>query len=333
MDSFRDRPVRVAAKTLRTEQLNSRDNREFFYYLIFTTMKYQNLLHTIGNTPMIQLFRFLRNKNVNLFAKLEGQNPGGSVKDRVALYLIEQAEKRGELSRGKTIIEATSGNMGIALALVSAQKGYNLKIFMSEGMSNERKIMLRALGAELILTDKSVGTKGAIEQASTLAKSNPDKYWFANQFNNPDNIEAHYHGTAKEILNEVKNIDILIAGIGTSGTLLGISKRFREESPHTKIIAVVPPKGYQIQGIQNPKEDYQGSIFDENLIDEMFHVSVEDAYKTSKLAAQIEGLFVGMSSGASLFAAEKISENLIKANIVVLIPDRGEKYLSTQLFL
>ncbi len=292
----------------------------------------KNLLQTIGNTPLIKLDKILSNKNVNLFAKLEGQNPGGSIKDRAALYMIEQAEKRGELKPGKIILEATSGNMGIALTMIGAQKGYEVHILMSEGMSEERKIMLRALGAKLILTDKTLGTEGAIAKAKELVKKSPFLYWFSNQFNNQDNVQAHYHGTASEILQEVPNIDYLIAGIGTSGTIIGIANRFKKDSPKTKIIGVLPPAGYKIQGIQNPKKDFSGDIYKNNLIDEYRQVSKEDAFTMARKVATQEGLFVGMSSGAALIAASQTSQSLKAGNMVVIIPDRGEKYLSTELF-
>ena len=281
---------------------------------------------------MIKLEKILGNNNVNLFVKLEGQNPGGSIKDRVALYMIEQAEKRGELKPGKIILEATSGNMGIALAMIGAQKGYEVHIVMSEGMSEERKTMLRALGARLILTDKKKGTEGAITKANELVKSSPLLYWFSNQFNNQDNVQSHYHGIAPEILREVPNVDYLIAGVGTSGTIMGITNRFRNDSPETKIIGVLPPAGYKIQGLQNPQKDFSGDIYESSLVDEHFHVSKEDAFAMTRRIAKEEGLFVGMSSGAALFAASQISRTLRVVNIVVIIPDRGEKYLSTELF-
>lgn len=292
----------------------------------------KNLLQTIGNTPMIRLERILNNKNINLFAKLEGQNPGGSIKDRAALYMIEQAEKRGELKQGKIILEATSGNMGIALAMIGAQKGYEVHIVMSEGMSEERKTMLQALGATLILTDKKLGTEGAIAKAKELVKNSPLLYWFSNQFNNQDNVLAHYYGIAQEISREVPNIDYLIAGVGTSGTIIGIANRFKKDSPKTKIIEVFPPAGYKIQGLQNPQKDFIGNIYKDNLIDEHFHVSKEDAFAMARKVAKEEGLFVGMSSGAALFAASQTGGSLKAGNIVVIIPDRGEKYLSTELF-
>ncbi|OGJ45916.1 hypothetical protein A2272_04015 [Candidatus Peregrinibacteria bacterium RIFOXYA12_FULL_33_12] len=292
----------------------------------------KNLLQTIGNTPMIKLEKILNNKNLNLFAKLEGQNPGGSIKDRAALYMIEQAEKRGELKQGKIILEATSGNMGIALAMIGAQKGYEVHIIMSEGMSQERKTMLKALGTKLILTDKTLGTEGAIAKARELVKSSPLLYWFSNQFNNQDNVQAHYHGIAPEILRDIPNIDYLIAGVGTSGTIIGIANRFKKDSPKTKIIGVFPPAGYKIQGLQNPQQDFSGDIYNDSLIDEHFNVSKEDAFIMTRKVATQKGLFVGMSSGAALFAASQIGVSLKVGNIVVIIPDRGEKYLSTELF-
>lgn len=271
-------------------------------------------------------------KEVNIFAKLEGQNPGGSIKDRAALYMIEQAEQRGELDKNKIIIEATSGNMGISLAMVGAQKGYKVKIVMSEAMSKERKTMLRALGAELILTDKNLGTKGAIDKVKELIKEQPRLYWFADQFNNQDNVLAHYYGIASEILKEVKPIDVFVAGVGTGGTIMGIAKKFKEDSPMTKIFSVVPPSGYLIQGIQDPQKDFIGNIYNQDLVDENFYVSAEDSFEMAKIIAKTEGLFGGMSSGAILYAAKKIAESMDSGNIVVIIPDRGEKYLSTDLF-
>lgn len=282
---------------------------------------------------MIKLDKILDNKNVNLFAKLEGQNPGGSIKDRVALYMIEQAEKRGNLKPGKIVLEATSGNMGISLVMIGAQKGYKVHIVMSEGMSEERKIMLRALGAKLILTEKKLGTKGAIAKAREIVKNSPTKYWFSNQFNNQDNVEAHYHGIASEILREVPHVDYLVAGVGTSGTIIGIANKFKKDSPNTKITAVIPPAGYQIQGIQNPQKDFYGSIYKDSLVDKYLHVSKEGAFAMTRKVAKKEGLFLGMSSGAALFAANEISKSLKNGNVVVIIPDRGEKYLSTELFI
>jgi cysteine synthase len=295
-------------------------------------MKKNNLIQTIGNTPLIQLEKILKNKNVSLFAKLEGQNPGGSIKDRVALYMIKQAEKRKELNKNKIILEATSGNMGISLAMIGAQKNYQVEIVMSEGVSEERKIMLRALGAKLHLTQKELGTHGAIQKAQKMKKQFSKKYWFVDQFNNPDNPKAHYFGIAPELFKETNTIDYLILGVGTSGTAMGVATYFKKHSPKTQIIEVSPTSGYQIQGLQNQEKDFSGLIYKKDMIVEKTIVDPQDAYHMSRNVAKSEGLFVGMSAGASLYVAQKISRHLKKGTIVILVPDRGEKYLSTSLF-
>ena len=295
-------------------------------------MRKENLLKAIGDTPMIELKKIIGNRNVHLFAKLEGQNPGGSIKDRMALYMIQKAEERGNLRKGKIILEATSGNTGIAFSMIGAYKGYKVQIIMSEAMSEERKLMIKSFGAELILTDKSLGTNGAIQKAHQLVKDNPNSYWFVDQFNNPDNVNSHYYGIAPEILSEVSDIDYLFAGTGTSGTIMGIGKRFKEDSPKTKIVGIYPPEGYKIQGLQNPDKDFIGAIYDKDFVDERVDLSQEDAFIMARKIAREEGLFVGMSSGAALFAAVQKSKLLDSGNLVVVIPDRGEKYLSTNLF-
>jgi cysteine synthase B len=295
-------------------------------------MKNTHLLQIIGNTPLIKLEKILQNENVNLFAKLEGQNPSGSIKDRVALYMILQAEKRKELKKNQTILEATSGNMGISLAMIGAQKGYQVEIVMSEGMSEERKVMLRAFGAKLHLTPKELGTHGAIQKAQELKKQNPQKYWFANQFNNPDNPKAHYFGIAPELHRQIKKIDYLILGVGTSGTAMGIAKFFKKYSPKTKILEVSPTSGYEIQGLQNQEKDFSGLIYKNDAIIEKNIVNPQDAYQMSRDVSKKEGLFVGMSTGANLYVAQKISKKIKRGTIVLLVPDRGEKYLSTSLF-
>lgn len=292
----------------------------------------KDLMQIIGNTPLIMLEKIQVNKKVNIFAKLEGQNPGGSIKDRAALYMVEQAEKRGELKRGKIILEATSGNMGIALAMIGAFKGYEVHIVMFENASEERKAMLKAFGAKLTLTNRNNGTKGAISKAKELVKNSPQLYWFSNQFNNKDNARAHYYGVASELLREARDIDYLISGIGTSGTIIGIANRFKKDSPGTKIIGVIPPPGYKIQGIQNPQKDFYGEIYEENLINKLLQISEKKAFEMSRKIAKEEGLFVGMSSGAALYAAVKTAEKINAGNIVVMLPDRGEKYLSANLY-
>jgi len=295
-------------------------------------MLYQNILETIGHTPTIKLQNICPNKNVNLYMKLEGQNPSGSIKDRFALYTIEKAEKEGNLTKEKIILEATSGNMGISTAFIGAVKGYKVSIIMSEAMSDERKMLLKSFGAELILTDPSKGTLGAIEKAKELITKNSKKYWFIDQFNNKDNIQSHYEFTSKDILNDVPDIDTIILGIGTGGTIMGIAKRFKEFSPNTKIVAVIPPKGYKIQGIQNPENDFSGNILNSNIIDKRIEISVEEAYEMSRQLAKKEGIFGGMSTGAMVLGALEIAKNNPNGNIFMISPDRGEKYLSTKLF-
>ncbi len=296
------------------------------------TTSYTGLLQTIGNTPMVKLQNSSPNRKSSIFAKLEGENPTGSIKDRPALYMVNRAEEWGVLKKGKTILEATSGNMGIALAMVGAQKGYRVRIVMSEGVSRERRTMLRSYGAEVILTGERDGTLGAIQQAREYIKENPESYWFADQFNNVDNTLAHYSDIAPEILGQVDDIDYLVAGIGTAGTIMGIAYRFKQESPRTKIIGVAPTGGYGIQGLQNPRKDFSGDIYNRDFLYQQVSVSEEEAFSTARELAEKEGIFAGMSSGAALFAAKNIAERIDSGKIVVIIPDRGEKYLSTGLF-
>ncbi|MBU1019284.1 MAG: PLP-dependent cysteine synthase family protein [Patescibacteria group bacterium] len=291
-------------------------------------MIYPNILKTIGNTPLIRINNLIENPKVTLLAKLEGTNPTGSVKDRPAHYITSKAERKGILTKEKTILEATSGNMGIALAAIGAQKGYKVVIVMSEVATPERRKILKSLGAELILTPTATGTTGAFQKAKEIYEKHPEKYFLVDQFNNPWNVEAHFHGAAKEILEEVKNIDVMIVASGTSGTLMGTAKRFRKNSPQTKIIGAFPEKGFQIPGLQNPHKDFIGKFFQEKLIDDYFIITEEESTKMVKKAAKKEGLFLGPSSGTALAAAAKIKEGLV----VTILPDRGDKYLSTGIF-
>ncbi len=293
-------------------------------------MIYNNILELIGRTPIIKL----RNKNpqVNLYAKFEGNNPGGSIKDRAALNMIKQAEQKGYLNKNKIILEASSGNMGIALSMIGAYKGYRVKIIMSNGTSIERRKIIKSFGADLVLTDSSLGTKGALNFALNLVKKYPNKYWFADQFNNLDNMQAHYTFTAEEILKDLEKIDYFVAGIGTGGTMVGIAKRLKEKNSYMKVIGILPPAGYQIQGIQNIKKDFFGKIYNSNLIDNFLKVSKKEAFQIVRDVAKSDGLFLGMSSGANIFGAFKLSKTIKKGNILTILPDRGEKYLSSGLF-
>lgn len=293
-----------------------------------------SILNQIGHTPLVELKRMCPNPKVRLLAKLEYTNPGGSVKDRIARTMIEAAEKSGELTPRKTIIEATSGNTGIGLALVAAAKGYRIHLAMSEAASMERRQILSALGAEIILTPGHMGTDGAIEEVYRLAREYPDTYFLADQFNNPANIDAHYQGTGLEIWEQTGGrLDVFVASMGTTGTLMGCSKRLKENNPDIKIVGVEPYLGHKIQGLKNLKEAYVPGIFDRSRIDELVNIDDEDAYETARRLAREEGIFVGMSSGAAAFVALEQARQMEKGTIVVILPDGGDRYLSTPLFI
>jgi len=298
------------------------------------SVKPNSILDQIGRTPLVPINRLNPNTNVEILAKLECFNPGGSVKDRPALYMIEEAEKRGDLTKDKIILEATSGNTGIGLALVAAVKGYRVLLTMSEAVSEERVKILKALGAEIQFTPAHMGTDGAIEYGYRLAKEAPGKYWLADQFNNEANWRSHYYGTAIEIWEQTKgDLDVIVATMGTTGTLMGLSRRFRELKPEVKIIGVEPYLGHKIQGLKNMKESYTPGIFEKKRLDRIINIDDEAAYHTSRLLAQKEGIFVGMSSGAAMAAALRVAEEIQKGRIVVILPDGGERYLSTPLFV
>jgi cysteinyl-tRNA synthetase len=290
-------------------------------------------LALIGNTPLVRFQRICPNPEVEIWAKLESANPGGSVKDRIAKSMIEAAEESGELTRDKVILEATSGNTGIGLALVGAVKGYKVLLAMSEAVSQERCQILSALGADFLHTPARLGTDGAIEAVYRLQRKEPGKYFIPDQYNNPANPLAHYNGTALEIWDQTGGrITHLVATMGTSGTLMGISRRFRELKPEIQVIGVEPYLGHKIQGLKNMKEAYRPGIFDRKLLSEKVNIKDEDAYETSRLLAREEGLFVGMSSGAAAYVALQLAKELSQGVVVVILPDGGERYLSTTLF-
>ena len=293
---------------------------------------YKNILQLIGNTPLVKINRLNPNKKVDLYAKLEFLNPGGSIKDRIALSMIEGAEKRKELTKNKIILEGTSGNTGIGLALVCAVKRYKLLLTMPESASLERRKILKALGADILLTSAKSGTDGAIEKAYEMARKN-NKYWLADQFNNPENWKAHYYGTAEEIWRDTHGkITHLVAGMGTSGTLMGVSRRLKEYDPKIQIIGIEPFLGHKIQGLKNMKEAYKPGIYDKTRLDKKINVNDENAYEMARKIATKEGIFVGMSSGAAMFGVLQVIKGLEKGLVVVLFPDGGERYLSTNLF-
>jgi cysteinyl-tRNA synthetase len=294
---------------------------------------YKNIIESIGNTPLVEIFRLNPNKKVKIFAKVEGVNPGGSIKDRTALFMIENAEKRGDLNSSKIILEATSGNTGIGLAMIAAAKGYKLCLTMSESASEERKKILRAMGAELYFTPAAQGTDGAIEVAYKMLRENPDKYFGTDQFNNEDNVAAHYYGTAQEIWEQTDGkVTMVVSCLGTTGTAMGISKRLKELNPEIKIIGVEPYLQHKIQGLKNMRESYRPGIYDKTRLDEKVNILDEDAFEMSRRLAREEGIFVGMSSGAAMFVAAQKAKLLEEGLIVVILPDGGERYLSTDLF-
>lgn len=292
-----------------------------------------SILDTIGNTPLIEIRRLNPNSAVKIMAKLEYLNPGGSIKDRPALYMIEAGEKSGELTPDKTVLEATSGNTGIGLALVCAVKGYRLLLAMSEAVSEERRKILQARGAEILLTPGHLGTDGAIEEVYRLARENPDAYFMTDQFNNPANWQAHYDGTGKEIWEQTNGrLTTLVATMGTTGTLMGLSRRLKEYNPTIQIVGVEPYLGHKIQGLKNMKEAYRPEIFKKKRLDHNPNIDDEDAFEMTRRLAREEGLFVGMSSGAAMVVACQQAEKMSEGLIVVIFPDSGERYLSTSLF-
>lgn len=294
---------------------------------------YKNIIEGIGNTPLVEITRLNPNKKVKILAKIESANPGGSIKDRTALFMIENAEKRGSLTHDKIILEATSGNTGIGLAMIAAVKGYKLCLMMPESASEERKKILRAMGAELYFTPANQGTDGAIEVAYKMLRENPDKYFGTDQFNNEDNIAAHYYGTAQEIWDQTDGkVTAVVATLGTSGTAMGISKRLKELNPQIKIVGVEPYLQHKIQGLKNMRESYRPGIFNKNMLDEKVNIQDEDAFEMSRRLAREEGIFAGMSSGAAMFVAVQQAQQMEEGLIVVILPDGGERYLSTQLF-
>lgn len=295
--------------------------------------KYENILDAIGNTPLVRINRINPYGKVKIYAKLEGFNPTGSIKDRIALKMIEQAEKEGRLTRGKTIIEPTSGNTGIGLAMIGAVKGYGVEIVMSRAVSVERRKMIKAFGARITLTEAKYGTDGAIRKARSLVERNPDRYFMPDQFSNEYNKMAHYKTTAEEIWKQTGgDIDYFVSSLGTSGTIMGVGKYLKERNPGIKIVSAHPVRGHYIQGLKNMEEAIVPAIYDPSKIDETIMVETEAAFALTRRIIEEEGVFVGMSSGAAMFAALEVAGKASGGTVVVIFPDRGEKYLSTGLF-
>ncbi len=296
-------------------------------------MIYKSVLDLSGNTPLVELARIGAGNGVRILAKIESGNPGGSIKDRVALAMIRAAEASGELTPDKTVIEATSGNTGIGLAMVCAVRGYRLKLLMPDTASQERRRIMRAYGAEIVLTEGRLGTDGAIEEAYRLAREEPERHVLMDQFNNPASIQAHYEGTGLEIWEQTGGrVTHVVVALGTSGTVMGCVKRLKECSRGVTVVAVEPYPRHKIQGLKNMQESYPPGIFNKHLLDRIVRVEDEAAFSMCRRLAREEGILAGMSSGAALAGALKVAAELQDGLVVVIFPDGGERYLSTPLF-
>lgn len=294
---------------------------------------YDNILSAIGNTPLVRLNAINPYSPVEMYAKLEGFNPSGSIKDRIALEMIRQAEREGALISGKTIIEATSGNTGISLAMIGRVKGYPVEIVMSEAVSPERRKMIAAFGAKVILTPGEEGTDGAIRKVRELLEEYPQKYFCTDQFSNRYNKLAHYKTTANEIWEQTEGrVTHFVSALGTSGTIMGVGMGLKERNAGISVIEAQPVKGHYIQGLKNMEEAIVPAIYDPAAIDRHILVDSEAAFATAREIVAKEGIFVGMSSGAAMLAALRAAENMNSGVMVIIFPDRGEKYLSTPLF-
>jgi len=297
-------------------------------------MYFKDAVEAIGNTPLVEMANICPNKKVRILAKMEGQNLGGSasIKDRIAKYMIEKAEQEGKLTRDKTIIEATSGNTGIALAWMGHLKGYRVTIVMPDSMSIERRQLLKFYKAELILTDGTYGVTGAVDAAHELAAKD-EQYYMPDQFANPANPLAHYETTGTEILNDFPydKIDVLIAGIGTGGTIVGVARKLKEKYPNVRVVGVEPPPHDSIQGLRC-LEDYVPPILDLNLINERGIVTSQQATEYTRELLEKEGVFAGQSSGAVIYQAIRVAKETDEGNIVVVLADGGWKYLSMNIW-
>jgi cysteine synthase B len=292
----------------------------------------ENILDLIGNTPLVKINNLVKKEGVEIFAKLEGFNPTGSIKDRIAASMINAAIKDGRLTKGKIIIEATSGNTGISLAMIGRVLGYEVVIVMSKAVSIERQKMIKAFGAQIILTPAEEGTDGAIRKTRQLVKENPGKYFNPDQFSNDFNTLAHYINTAEEIWQQTDGkITHIVCALGTSGTIMGVGSALKKKNPKIKIVEAQPVEGHYIQGLKNMQEAIVPAIYDPKLIDEHIMIESEEAFEMSRQIALKEGILVGMSAGAAMLAAKEVA-NKEDGLIVVIFADRGEKYLSTDLF-
>jgi [CysO sulfur-carrier protein]-thiocarboxylate-dependent cysteine synthase len=295
-------------------------------------LRITSILDAIGNTPLVQLPNLSPSEDVRFFAKLEGQNPTGSVKDRIAKYMLEDAERKGELTPGRAILEATSGNTGIALAFIGRLMGYRVKVVMPDNVSEERAQLLKAFGAEVVHSDGRYGTNGAIARAQEMMRADPDAYYMPYQFGNVANPRAHYETTGPEILRDLPEIDVFVAGLGTGGTLTGVGRYLKERKPEVKVIATVPHPGDLVQGLRSLEDGFIPEVFDESVLNGKIVVTSRTAFAAAKELTQKEGIFAGISSGAVLRTAQRVARRLKEGNVVLLLADGGWKYLSTELW-
>ncbi len=294
-------------------------------------MLYHSMLDMVGNTPLVEIAALSPKPSVHIYVKLEGQNPTGSVKDRIAKFMVESAERDGRLRPGQTILEPTSGNTGIALALIGQLRGYPVKVVMPDAVSQERVDLLRAFGAEIIYSPGELGTNGSVEMARKVAAEHPE--WFMPfQYENLDNPRAHYETTAPEILADCPEIDVFVAGLGTGGTLTGAGRRLKEHNPAVRIVAAAPHPGDLVQGLRSLEEGYIPPVFDESVLDGRIVVDSRTSFRITRELTAKAGIFGGISSGAAVRAAQKVAERMDEGYIVCLLADGGWKYLSSGLW-
>jgi cysteine synthase B len=293
-------------------------------------MLYSTILEAIGNTPLVELRNVSPNPRVRIFAKLEGQNPGGSLKDRIAHYMIKAAEESGELRHDRIILEATSGNTGIGLAMIGIVKGYKVKVVMPDNVSPERTQLLRAFGADIVYSEGARGTNGAIVMALRMVGEDR-RYYMPFQFGNESNPRAHYETTGPEILRDLPDLDVFVAGLGTGGTLTGVGRRLKEHNPNIKVVATLPPVGDLVQGLRSLEEGFVPPVLDQSLLDDRMVVDSRTASAAAMELLQKEGIFAGISSGAVLHTAQCVAQQMEKGKIVALLADGGWKYLSMPL--
>jgi len=292
-----------------------------------------SILSSIGNTPMVELKRVNPNPKVRLLAKMEGNNPAGSIKDRTALYMITKAEEDGSLTKDKIVLEPTSGNTGIALAMIGAAKGYRVKLTLPACVSSERRHILEAFGAEVIMTPANEGTDGAIRMAQRILEKEPTVYFMPNQFTNPNNPLAHYETTGPEIFKQADGkVDYFVTGMGTTGTLMGTGKFLREKNKNVKIIGIEPTPHHTIQGLKNMTESIVPEIYKRDKLDDAMLMEDDEAYEMTRRLAAEEGIFAGISSGAAVAGAVRVAKDMKSGTVVTIICDRGDRYLSTSLF-